>query len=316
MTARAVVFPGQGAQAVGMGSDLFAAFAVARETAEEADDALGRHLSQLMRDGPAETLTMTENAQPALLCHSVAVLRVLAREGGFDLSRQAGFVAGHSLGEYSALAAANSFRFADAVRLVEQRGRAMQAATPPGVGAMAALLGVEFDAGHAIAEQAASETGQVCVVANDNGGGQLVISGHAEAVTRAVAVATERGFKRSVMLNVSAPFHSPLMAPAAAVMAEALGKIEMASPDVPLIANVTALPAADAATISAQLVEQVTGMVRWRESILYLKQQGIEEILELGNGKVLAGLIRRIDREIAVRSIGGPAEIDAFLSSL
>jgi [acyl-carrier-protein] S-malonyltransferase len=313
---RALVFPGQGSQTVGMGAELAAAFAVAREVAEEADDALGSALSRLMREGPAETLTLTENAQPALLANGIAVLRVLEREGGFDVARHAAFVAGHSLGEYSALTAAGLFTLADAVRLVRRRGQAMQSATPAGTGAMAALLGVELEAAEAVAKDAAAETGGVCVVANDNGGGQVVISGDKAAVERAVALATERGFKRSVMLAVSAPFHSPLMAPAAEVMKEALGNIELHAPAVPVIANVTAEPVRDPETIRRLLVEQVTGVVRWRETVLRLKAEGVSEIVELGAGKVLAGLVRRIDREIEIRSVGTPADVEAFLKTI
>jgi [acyl-carrier-protein] S-malonyltransferase len=298
-----------------MGADLYLAFAAAREVAEEVDDALAFGLSRLMREGPPETLTLTQHAQPALLQNSMAVLRVLEREGGFAVDRRAEFVAGHSLGEYSALAAAGFFTLSDAARLVRRRGEAMQAATPAGTGAMAALLGVEFDAAQAIAADAATETGGICVIANDNGGGQAVLSGTKDSVERAVALAAERGFKRSVMLAVSAPFHSPLMAPAAAIMDEALGAIDLAVPSVPLIANVTAEPVREPSRIQALLVEQVTGMVRWRETILRLKAEGITEIAELGTGKVLAGLVRRIDREMGVRSVGTPADIDSFLAA-
>jgi [acyl-carrier-protein] S-malonyltransferase len=299
-----------------MGAELLAAFPIAREVVEEADDALGEPLSRVMAEGPAETLMLTENTQPALLSNSIAVMRVLEREGGFELARHAAFTAGHSLGEYSALTASGSFTLATAVRLVKQRGRAMQEATPVGTGAMAALLGVEFDAGQSIAADASSETGQVCTIANDNGGGQLVVSGDKEAVEKAVSIAAERGFKRAIMLQVSAPFHSPLMAPAAEVMAKALAGATVEVPSVPLVANVTATPVRDPETIRRQLVEQVTGMVRWRETILFLKEQGVTEIVEIGTGKVLAGLVRRIDRELAVRSVGTPADIEDFLKSL
>lgn len=313
---RALVFPGQGSQAVGMGAELAAAFASAREVAEEADDALGLALTRLMREGPAETLTLTEHAQPALLATSIAVLRVLEREGGFDVARQAAYVAGHSLGEYTALTAAGAFSLGDAVRLVHRRGRAMQEATPPGTGAMAALLGIELPAAKSVAADAAAETDLVCAVANDNGGGQVVISGDKAAVERAVALATERGFKRSVMLAVSAPFHSPLMAPAARVMAAALADAVIHVPALPVVANVGAAPVRDPDTIRRLLVEQVTGLVRWRETIQFLKQDGVEEIVELGAGKVLAGLVRRIDREIQVRSVGTPAEVEALLKTV
>jgi len=299
-----------------MGSDLAEAFVTAREVQQEADEALSFHLSRLVAEGPSDTLTLTENAQPALLANSIAVLRVLERDVGFDLSRQAAFVAGHSLGEYSALTAARAFSLAGAVRLVRQRGQAMQSATPPGTGAMAALLGVEFDAGQAIAADAAAATGKVCAIANDNGGGQLVVSGEKEAVDKALVLAAERGFKRSVLLAVSAPFHSPLMQPAADIMATALADAAIDSPVVPVIANVIAAPVRDVDQIRTLLVEQVTGMVRWRETVLYLKEQGVTEIVEVGNGKVLAGLVRRIDRDIAVRSVGTPADIEAFAAAL
>jgi len=299
-----------------MGSDLAAAFITAREVQQEADEALSFHLSRLVAEGPAETLTLTENAQPALLTNSIAVLRVLERDVGFDVSRQAAFVAGHSLGEYSALTAAQAFSLASAVRLVRQRGQAMQSATPPGTGAMAALLGVEFDAGQAIAADATVATSKVCAIANDNGGGQLVVSGEKEAVDKALLLAAERGFKRSVLLAVSAPFHSPLMQPAADIMATALADAAIDSPVVPVVANVIAAPVRDVDQIRTLLVDQVTGMVRWRETVLYLKEQGVTEIVEVGNGKVLAGLVRRIDRDIAVRSVGTPADIEAFAATL
>ncbi len=299
-----------------MGVELAQAFPAAREVLEEADDALGQSLSRLMAEGPAETLLLTENAQPALLANSIAVLRVLEREGGFEVARHAAYAAGHSLGEYTALTATGALSLADALRLVRRRGQAMQSAAPAGTGAMAALLGVEFEPGQAIAADAAEDTGKVCVIANDNGGGQLVVSGDRAAVERAVALAAERGFKRSVMLNVSAPFHSPLMQPAADAMAEALAATGIAVPLVPVVANVTAAPVRDPEIIRGLLVEQVTGMVRWRESVLHLKAEEVEELVELGNGKVLAGLVRRIDRELGVRSVGSPADVEAFLAAL
>jgi [acyl-carrier-protein] S-malonyltransferase len=299
-----------------MGTELAQAFAAAREVFEEADDALGQNLSILMAHGPIETLTLTENAQPALLAASVAVLRVLERETGFDVSRRADFVAGHSLGEYSALTAAGAFTLPDAVRLVRKRGQAMQEAVPVGTGAMAALLNVELEAGLAIAADAAAATGLVCTGANDNGGGQLVLSGHKEAVDKAIALALERGIKRAILLPVSAPFHSPLMAPAAAVMADELNAVSFAVPILPVVANVTATAVRDPDTLRRLLIEQVTGLVRWRETVLYFKEQGVTEIVELGAGKVLAGLVRRIDKDIAVRSIGTPADIEAFHASL
>ena len=316
MTKRALVFPGQGSQAVGMGVDLASAFPIAREVFEETDDALEQKLSGVMAEGPIETLTLTENAQPALLAMSVAVLRVLEKEGGFDLASKAAFVAGHSLGEYSALAGAGAFTLADAVRLVKRRGQAMQVAVPVGTGAMVALLGVELEIGLAIAQEATVASGETCAVANDNGGGQLVLSGHKGAVEKAVAIAAEKGFKKAIMLPVSAPFHSPLMAPAAEVMAEALGSIALTVPAVPLVANVTASAVRETGTIRTLLVQQVTGLVRWRETVLYLKEQGVTEIVELGAGKVLAGLVRRIDKDIATRSISAPADVEAFLAAL
>jgi [acyl-carrier-protein] S-malonyltransferase len=310
-----LVFPGQGSQAVGMGADLAAAFPVAREVFQEVDDVLGQHLSRLMAEGPEEALTLTENAQPALLAMSIAVLRVMEREGGFTLGAKAAFVAGHSLGEYSALAAAGAFSLSDAVKLVKQRGQAMQQAVAVGTGAMAALIGVEIDVARAIAAEAAADTGLVCAVANDNGGGQLVLSGAKAAVERAVEISPGKGVKRAIMLQVSAPFHSPLMAPAAEITAEALAKTIINVPVVPVIANVTATAIKDPDRIRTLLVEQVTGLVRWRESVGYLKQHGVERIIEVGAGKVLAGLVRRIDRDIAVASVASPADIEAVLKS-
>lgn len=313
---RALVFPGQGSQVVGMAGELAAAFAAAREVIQEADDALGDHLSRLMAEGPIETLTLTENAQPALLTASLAVMRVLAVEGRFDGATGAAFVAGHSLGEYSALTAVGTFTLADGVRLVRKRGQAMQAAVPVGVGAMAALLGIDPEIGASLAADASQQTGLVCAVANDNGGGQLVLSGHRAAVEAAVALGAERGFKKAVMLPVSAPFHSPLMQPAATVMEDALANHTLGVPVIPVIANVTAAPVRDPALIRTLLVQQVTGMVRWRETILAMKEVGVTEIVEIGVGKVLAGLVKRIDKEIAVRSVGTPADIDAFLATV
>lgn len=312
--ARALVFPGQGSQAVGMGRELAEAFAAARHTLEEVDEALKQKLSKLMFEGPESELTLTENAQPALMTVSLAVMRVLEREGGLDLRRHAAFVAGHSLGEYSALCAAGAFEIADAARLLKRRGLAMQRAVPVGAGAMAALLGLELDAARAVAEEAAQ--GEVCAAANDNGPGQVVVSGDKAAVERAVKLAAERGARRAIMLPVSAPFHCPLMAPAAQEMEEALAATALAAPAVPLVANVTAGAVDDPETIRRLLVEQVTGLVRWRESVLYMKQQGVDTIVELGAGRVLAGLVKRIDRDIASSSVGTPAEIEAFLKTL
>jgi len=312
----AFVFPGQGSQAVGMGKTLAVNFAAAREVFEEVDAALGSKLSGIIFDGPADTLTLTENAQPALMAVSLAALRVLEGEAGLDLARDAQFVAGHSLGEYSALAAAGALPLGDTARLLKRRGRAMQEAVPVGEGAMAALLGADLEAAKAIAEAAAKETRAVCAPANDNAPGQVVISGAKAAVERAIQLAAERGIKRSVLLPVSAPFHCALMQPAADAMAEALGEAALVNPAVPLVANVTARAVVDASTIRALLVQQVTGLVRWRESVLFMKEQGVEKLVEIGAGKVLAGLAKRIDREIAASSVGEPAEIEALLKAL
>lgn len=311
---RAFVFPGQGSQAVGMGRELAAAFPVAREVFEEVDEALKQALSRLMFEGPEDELTLTENAQPALMAVSMAVVRVLEKEGGLDLAQAARFVAGHSLGEYSALAAAGTFSLADAARLLKTRGRAMQQAVPVGQGAMAALMGLELEAARQVAEEAAQ--GEVCTAANDNAPGQVVVSGHKAAVERAVALAAERGARRSVMLPVSAPFHCPLMQPAAEVMAEALEAVPMAAPRVPLVANVTAEAVEDPEAIRRLLVEQVTGTVRWREGVLYMKEQGVDALVELGAGKVLTGLARRIDRALSATALQTPEDIEAFLGAL
>jgi [acyl-carrier-protein] S-malonyltransferase len=278
------------------------------------DAALSEPLSKIMWEGPAETLTLTENTQPALLAHSLAAMRVLETEAGVDLRRDAAFVAGHSLGEYSALAAAGAFTLADAARLVRIRGRAMQKAVPVGVGAMAALLGLEFDQAAAVAAEAAQ--GQVCQAANDNGGGQVVVSGDKAAVERAVEIAKQKGAKRAMMLTVSAPFHCALMQPAADEMADALAEVKLGEPWVPLVANVSAAPVRDADEIKRLLVEQVTGLVRWRECVLAMKEQGVTELIELGAGKVLTGLTKRIDKELTGQAIGTPAEIEAFLKTI
>ncbi|OYD85388.1 ACP S-malonyltransferase [Azospirillum brasilense] len=311
---RAFVFPGQGSQAVGMGRELAEAFEVARLTFEEVDDALNQRLSRLMFEGPEADLTLTENAQPALMAVSVAVLRVLKDQGGLDLTKHAAFVAGHSLGEYSALCAAGAFTLADTARLLKLRGQAMQKAVPVGQGAMAALLGAELEQAQAIAADAAQN--EVCTVANDNSSGQVVISGHAEAIDRAIVIAAERGLKRTVRLPVSAPFHCPLMQPAADAMAEALANVTIGAPVVPVVANVTASAVSDPNEIRRLLVEQVTGMVRWRESVLYMKEQGVDTLVELGSGKVLSGLAKRIDKELAGTSVQGPADVESFLKTL
>jgi [acyl-carrier-protein] S-malonyltransferase len=312
--ARAFVFPGQGSQAVGMGRDLSAAFPEAREVFAEVDDALGQALTRILFEGPEDALMLTENAQPALMAVSLAVVRVLERQGGMDLARVARFVAGHSLGEYSALAAAGTFSLADTARLLRIRGRAMQQAVPVGLGAMAALLGADFAQAKDIAAEAAQ--GEVCAAANDNAPGQVVVSGHRAAVERAIALAAARGIKRAVMLPVSAPFHCALMRSAADAMAEALERVPMVAPKVPVVANITAAPVEDPAAIRDLLVAQVTGTVRWRESVLAMRDLGVDSLVELGAGKVLSGLAKRIDRGLAGTSVGTPAEIDSFLSTL
>jgi len=310
---RAFVFPGQGSQHPGMGRDLAEAFSAARLLFEEVDDALSQHLSRLMFDGPESDLTLTENAQPALLAASLAVVRVLEAEASFDISSLA-YVAGHSLGEYSAHAAAGTFSVADAVRLVKQRGQAMQTAVPVGEGAMAALLGLDIDAAREVAE--GTHGFGVCVVANDNCPGQVVVSGHTEAVQKAVELAAERGARRSIMLPVSAPFHCPLLASAAEVMDEALRKVELKTPRVPVVTNVTAAPTLDPDEIRELLVEQVIRMVRWRETVLLFKEREVEEVVEAGAGRVLASLVKRIDRELPAISVGTAAETEALMKRL
>jgi [acyl-carrier-protein] S-malonyltransferase len=314
MTVRAFVFPGQGSQEVGMGAELAKAFPAARHVFEEVDDALGRKLSKLMFEGPPEDLTLTENAQPALMAVSLAVIRVLEKEGKLALADTCAFVAGHSLGEYSALAAAGAFGLAPAARLLQTRGRAMQRAVPVGEGAMAALLGIELAAAERLAAEVSG--GGVCEVGNDNAPGQVVLSGAAGAVGRAVELAPERGARRAVALPVSAPFHCALMAPAAVVMAAALAETALAEPLVPLVANVAAAPVTDPGEIRELLVRQVTGRVRWRESVLYMKAHGVEALIEIGAGKVLTGLARRIDAELSAAAVGAPADIDAFVQTL
>jgi [acyl-carrier-protein] S-malonyltransferase len=297
-----------------MGKALAEAFPAARAVFDEVDAALGEKLTTIIWDGPAETLQLTENAQPALMAVSLATLRVLETEAGFSVGRDAAFVAGHSLGEYSALAAAGGLSIGDTARLLRTRGLAMQKAVPVGVGAMAALLGLDFEAAVAVANEAAQ--GQVCQAANDNGGGQVVVSGDKAAVERAVEIAKGKGARRAMMLPVSAPFHCALMQPAADAMAEALAEAALVNPAMPLVANVTARAVVDAATIRTLLVQQVTGLVRWRESVLFMKAQGVEKLVEIGAGKVLAGLAKRIDREIAAASVGEPGEIEALLKAL
>jgi [acyl-carrier-protein] S-malonyltransferase len=313
---RAFVFPGQGSQVVGMGRALAEAFAPARQTFEEIDDALAQRLTRLMFEGPESDLTLTENTQPALMAVSLAVIRVLEREGGFRATDKLAFVAGHSLGEYSALAAVGALGLAEAARLLKRRGQAMQKAVPVGEGAMAALLGVDLPAAQEIAAAAAKDTGEVCATANDNAPGQVVLSGSKKAIDRVIVIAPEKGAKRAIPLSVSAPFHCPLMQPAADAMEEALKGASLAMPAVPLVANVTAQQVSDPATIRGLLVKQVTGMVRWRESVAYMKAQGVDKITEIGTGKVLAGLVKRIDKEIEASSVGEPAEIEALLKVL
>lgn len=306
----AFVFPGQGSQTVGMGKTLADNFAPARQVFEDVDAALGAHLSRIVFEGPAETLTLTENAQPALMAVSLAVMRVLEAETGLDLARDAQFVAGHSLGEYSALAAAGAFTVADTARLLRTRGQAMQKAVPVGAGAMAALLGLDYDAAVAVAAEAAQ--GQVCQAANDNGGGQVVVSGDKAAVERAVEIAKSKGAKRALLLPVSAPFHCALMQPAADVMAQALGQVAVKAPVVPVVANVQAKAVQEPAEIVKSLVAQVTGTVRWRESVAFMAQAGVTQFYEIGAGKVLSGLIKRIADGAAGSAIGTPDDIAAF----
>jgi [acyl-carrier-protein] S-malonyltransferase len=311
---RAFVFPGQGSQAVGMGAALAEAFPAAREVFEEVDDALSQRLSRLMFEGPEDDLTLTENAQPALMAVSLAVVRVMEREGNLALADKAAFVAGHSLGEYSALAAAGALSIADTARLLKRRGQAMQAAVPVGQGAMAALLGLDLAAAKAVAEEAAQ--GDVCEAANDNADGQVVLSGDTEAVERAVEIAPGKGAKRAIMLSVSAPFHCALMAPAADAMATALAEVTLHPPRLPLIANVTAEATDDPDIIRQHLVTQVTTMVRWRESVLCMRDRGVDTLVELGAGKVLTGLTRRIDRDLTGMAVGTPADIEVLIKTL
>jgi [acyl-carrier-protein] S-malonyltransferase len=312
--ARAFVFPGQGSQAVGMGRDLAVAFASARRVFEEVDEALGQRLSKLMFEGPDTELTLTTNAQPALMAVSLAALRVLEDEAKLDLGKAAQFVAGHSLGEYSALAAARAIGVADTARLLRKRGDAMQKAVPVGEGAMAALLGLDLPAAQEVAKEAAQ--GEVCSAANDNAPGQVVVSGARAAVERALEVAKAKGAKRAILLPVSAPFHCALMQPAADAMRDALGAVTIAPPRVPLVANVTAQAENDPETIRALLVQQVTALVRWRESVLYMKSQGVSTLVELGAGKVLTGLAKRIDAEVSGVAINTPADIESFVKTL
>jgi [acyl-carrier-protein] S-malonyltransferase len=311
---RAFVFPGQGSQAVGMGVELAAAFVTARDVFQEVDEALGQNLSRLMREGPETELVLTENAQPALMAVSVAVARVLEKDGGKPLASLSSYVAGHSLGEYSALAAAGALKIADTARLLKLRGQSMQKAVPVGVGAMAALLGIELDQAQAACAEAAQ--GEIVAVANDNGGGQIVVSGHKAAVERTVEAAKARGCKRGMLLPVSAPFHCPLMQPAADAMQAALEGVALAPPRVPLVSNALASALSDPEAIKLQLVNGVTGMVRWRESVLYMKSKDVEALVECGTGKILSGLVKRIDKEMTGLALNTPADIEAFLKTV
>lgn len=309
---RAFVFPGQGAQTIGMGKALAEAYPAAKAVFDEVDESLGESLSGLIWEGEQETLTLTQNAQPALMATSLAAVKALESEG--VTMDAASFVAGHSLGEYSALAAAGALSISDTARLLRTRGEAMQAAVPVGVGAMAALLGLDFQAATEVAEAAAE--GEVCQAANDNDPGQVVVSGHKAAVERAVELAKERGAKRAVLLPVSAPFHCALMQPAAEVMAEALSHVDIAAPSVPVVANVLASSVVNPATIRSLLVDQVTGSVRWRESVAWMAGEGVTEIYEIGAGKALSGMVRRIDRSIACTAVGTPEDVKAAAEKL
>jgi len=311
---KAFVFPGQGSQTVGMGSKLLAAFSIARETLEEVDDALGQNLTKLIAEGPAEQLMLTQNAQPAIMAVSLAVLRVLHKEGDRSISQCCDFVAGHSLGEYSSLAASEVFTLEDTARLLRFRGDAMQTAVPVGEGGMAALLGASLDQAHEIANDAA--LGKVCTPANDNAPGQIVLSGEMGAIDRAIEIARERGIRKCIKLPVSAPFHCKLMQPAAVVMENKLATVKLLRPLVPVVANVTAKTVEDPDTIQRLLIEQVTCMVRWRESIITMRDSGVDTIVEIGPGKVLSGLTKRIDRDITTMNVENPDDVETFLKTM
>ena len=310
---RAFIFPGQGSQSVGMGAALAEASRAARDVFEQVDEALGQNLFRLMREGPEDQLKLTENAQPAIMAHALAVFAALTREGGVSLERAAQFVAGHSLGEYSALCATGSFDLATTAKLLKLRGQAMQAAVPVGVGGMAALLGADVELAQKIADAAAQ--GEICTVANDNDPSQVVISGHIGAIERAIGLAKDMGAKRAILLPVSAPFHCPLMQPAADAMADALGRTDIAAPSVPLYANVSAAPVADSDTIRDQLVRQVTGMVRWRESVVNMAATGVDEFVELG-GKVLGPMVKRIAPDAKVTSVVTIEDVEALAKEI
>jgi [acyl-carrier-protein] S-malonyltransferase len=313
---RAFIFPGQGSQAVGMGRALADAFASAREVFQEVDDALSQKLSGLMWQGPEDELVLTENAQPAIMAASLAIIAILKREGGFDLARHARLVAGHSLGEYSALCAAGAFTLPDTARLLKARGRAMQNAVPVGEGGMSALLGAEIEQAEELARECAAATGGVCVVANDNAPGQVVISGTKAAIDKAPEIAKAKGIKRAMALNVSAPFHCPLMQPAADKMRDALAAITIRPLAVPVVSNVTAEETTEPETIRHLLVEQVTGRVRWRESVLAFRALGVETTVEAGGAKVLTGMVKRIDKDLQTVTLDTPADIEAFMKTL
>jgi [acyl-carrier-protein] S-malonyltransferase len=309
------LFPGQGSQKVGMGKDLADAFAPAREVFQEVDDALSQKLSKLMWEGPEADLTLTENAQPAIMAHSMAIVRILEKEMGLDVGKHARLVAGHSLGEYSALCADGAFTLAETARLLKIRGQAMQSAVPAGEGGMTALIGADIEQAESVAAEA-SAAGGICVVANDNAPGQVVISGTMDALARAGEIAKAKGIKRAMPLSVSAPFHSPLMQPAADRMAEELGKITIRPPAVMVLANVAAAPAHKPETIRRLLIEQITGRVRWRESILTLKDQGIDTTVEFGGNKVLTGMVKRIEPSLQMITLDSPADLEAFGKAL
>ena len=313
---RAFIFPGQGSQAVGMGKALAEAFAPAREVFQEIDDALNQKLSTLMWEGPESDLVLTENAQPAIMAASMAIIRTLQKDAGLDIAKHARLVAGHSLGEYTALCAAGAFSLADAARLLKARGQAMQSAVPVGEGGMSALLGAEIEQAEELARECAAAAGGVCVVANDNAPGQVVISGSKAAIDKAPEIAKLKGIKRAMALNVSAPFHCPLMQPAADKMAEALAAVIIRPLAVPVVANVTATETNEPETIRRLLVEQVTGRVRWRESVLAFKGYGVTTTVEFGGNKVLTGMVKRIDKDLATITLDAPADIEAFARTL